>query len=76
VREVRVHGKNYTAQFEGTDASFVVTGYFPDRSLVSPGVLISGTMLQGLLHLDLYYNGAFGQKFSDHSVGGELRFGF
>jgi uncharacterized protein with beta-barrel porin domain len=76
VREVRVHGKNYTAQFEGTDASFVVTGYFPDRSLVSPGILISGTMLQGLLHLDLYYNGEFGQKFSDHSFGGEVRFGF
>ncbi|MBX9924046.1 MAG: autotransporter outer membrane beta-barrel domain-containing protein [Rhabdochlamydiaceae bacterium] len=76
IREVRVHGKNYTATFAGTDTSFVVTGYFPDRSLVSPGALLSGTMLQGLLHLDLYYNGEFGRKFSDNSFGGELRFGF
>jgi uncharacterized protein with beta-barrel porin domain len=76
VREVRVKGKTSTATFTGTNASFTVTGYFPDRSLVSPGVVVSGSMWQDLAHIDLYYQGEFGQKFSDHSFGGQLRFGF
>ncbi len=55
---------------------FTVTGYFPDRSLVSPGVVVSGTMLNDLLHLDLYYNGEFGEKFTDHNYGEQILFGF
>ena len=76
IREVRVKGKTYSAEFEGTDIPFTVTGYFPDRSLISPGVEVSSTMLDDLLHLDLYYNGEFGEKFTDHNYGGQIRFGF
>lgn len=76
IREVRVKGQTYTAEFEGTDVPFTVTGYFPNRSLISPGVVVSSTMLQDLLHLDLYYNGEFGEKFTDHNYGGQIRFGF
>ena len=76
VREVRIKGATYKSEFVNTDVPFVVTGYFPDRSLVSPGVMVSGLMLKDLLALDLYYNGEFGNKYSDHNYGGQIRFGF
>ncbi len=45
---------------------------FPD----TPGVSITGNMLNDLLTLTLYYNGEFKGNYSDHSYGGEIRFGF
>jgi len=76
VREVRTKGSTYTAQFVNTDDSFTVTGYFPDRSLVAPGVVLTGMMWDDLLSFNLYYDGEFGYKYTDHSFGGQIRFGF
>jgi uncharacterized protein with beta-barrel porin domain len=76
VREVRIKGSHATAQFVNTDAPFLVTGYFPDRSLISPGVMVSGAFWKDLLTFNLYYNGEFGDQYSDHNFGGEIRFGF
>jgi autotransporter-associated beta strand protein len=76
VREVRVKGSEYTANFLNTDVPFTVTGYFPDRSLVSPGIMVTGVMWNDRLSLDLYYNGEFGQKYTDHNYGGQIRVGF
>ncbi len=76
VREVRVKGDQMTAEFINTENPFTVTGYFPDRSLVSPGVSITGNMMHDLLTVGLYYNGEFKGTYSDHSYGGQIRFGF
>jgi uncharacterized protein with beta-barrel porin domain len=76
VREVRTKGKSYKAKLIDTDTYASYTGYFPDRSLASPGVLISGLMWKDRLALDLYYNGEFADKYADHNYGGEIRFGF
>lgn len=76
VREVRIRGEGYTSEFAGTDVAFQSTGFFPDRSLVSPGVMVSGLMWQDRLAVDLYYNGEFMHKYSDHNYGGQIRFGF
>jgi uncharacterized protein with beta-barrel porin domain len=76
VREVRIKGSHYTANFVDDDMSFTVTGYFPNRSLVSPGLLMSGMLWEDLLTIDLYYNGEFGEKFNDQNFGGQLRFAF
>ena len=76
VREVRVKGAEYTAKFKGTDESFDVMGYFPNRSLVSPGVTLAGSMWDDLFNVALYYNGEFNGKYSDHSYGGQVRIGF
>ena len=76
VREVRTKGKSYKAKIVDTDTYASYTGYFPDRSLASPGVLISGLMWKDRLALDLYYNGEFADKYADHNYGGEIRFGF
>ena len=76
VREVRIKGAQLTANFVGRDEAFTVTGYFPDRSLVSPGVSITGNMMEDLLTISLYYNGEFKGNYSDHSYGGQVRFGF
>jgi len=76
VREVRVKGGQVNAEFVGTNIPFTVSGYFPDRSLVSPGVSLSGSMMEDLLTLTLYYNGEFKGNYSDHSYGGQIRFGF
>ncbi len=76
VREVRIKGEDTTAKFTGTSEEFTVTGFFPSRSLVSPGVSISGNMLDDLLTIGLYYNGEFKGNYSNHSYGGQVRFGF
>jgi uncharacterized protein with beta-barrel porin domain len=76
VREVRIRGSGYTSQFDGTDVLFQSTGYFPNRSLFSPGVLVTGLVWQDKLAIDLYYNGEFCHKYSDHNYGGQVRFRF
>ena len=76
VREVRVKGESFVAEFASTDSPFEVVGYYPDRSLISPGVVVSGLMLKDRLNLGLYYNGEFKGGYSSHNYGGEVRFGF
>jgi uncharacterized protein with beta-barrel porin domain len=76
VREVRIQGEGYTVAFAGTDVSFQIQGYFPDRSLISPGVMVTGLIWEDRLAFDLYYNGEFGHKYTDHNYGGQIRFGF
>jgi outer membrane autotransporter protein len=77
VREVRVKGSRYTAVF--TDAEqfpFRVTGYFPDRSLFSPGVVVTGALLEDKLSLSAYYDGEFVSGYSAHRYGAEVKYGF
>jgi len=76
VREVRIKGQQYTAAFADANVSFKVSGYFPDRSLISPGVALTGLMWEEKLALSLYYNGEFTHGYSDHNYGGQIRFGF
>jgi len=76
VREVRVKGKTINAEFEDVDQSFEVDGYFPSRSLVSPGITLQGNFKDDLFTVGLYYNGVFQGNYSDHSYGGQIRFGF
>jgi len=79
IREVRVKGDSYTASFTTAalaDAPFSVTGYFPDRSLFSPGVSLTGSMCQDRLSVELSYKGEFTHGYSDHSYAGEIRYGF
>jgi len=76
VREVRTKGAQITSEFVDTDTPFTVTGFFPNRSLVSPGVSITGTTLNDRLTLELYYDGEFDGNYSDHSYGGQVRVSF
>jgi uncharacterized protein with beta-barrel porin domain len=76
VREVRIKGSEITASFVDTDTSFTVTGFFPNRNLLSPGVSVTGKMLDDLLVVTLYYNGQIRGGYEDHSYGGQVRFGF
>ena len=79
IREVRVKGESYTASFTEAapaDAPFTVTGYFPDRSLFSPGVSLTGSMCQDRLSVQLSYKGEFVHGYNDHSYAGEVRYGF
>ncbi|MBM3208355.1 MAG: autotransporter outer membrane beta-barrel domain-containing protein, partial [Chlamydiae bacterium] len=76
VREVRIKGKDYKARFNDTQKTFILTGYFPDRNLVSPGFFLSKMFWQNRVSLDLYYKGEFGSKYTNNSFGAELRLGF
>ncbi|MBS0628247.1 MAG: hypothetical protein JSS09_08560, partial [Verrucomicrobia bacterium] len=53
-----------------------VTGYFPNRSLFSPGVSLTGSMCQDRVSVQLNYNGVFTGGYSDHSYAGEIRVAF
>jgi outer membrane autotransporter protein len=76
IRECRIKGETYTSEFATTSVHFVTTGYFPDRSLYSPGVMVTGSLFQDRLSLELYYNGVYGKQYSDNTYGGQVRFGF
>ncbi len=77
VREIRVKGENFTSSFVNTTGvTFSSTGYFSNRNLFSPGVLITGLMWDERLALELYYNGEFRHDYSDNNYGGQIRFGF
>lgn len=76
VREVRIKGAKTTTYFEDFPETFTVTGNFPDRSLISPGLSLTGMLLDERLVIGIYYNGEYRGNYSDHSYGGQLRFGF
>ncbi len=74
VREVRLNAGHFTSKFEGTDVPFTVTGYMPDRNLVSPGASITALIYRHDLSCNVYYNGLYGNKFSDSSIGAGLTY--
>ncbi|MBM3208301.1 MAG: autotransporter outer membrane beta-barrel domain-containing protein, partial [Chlamydiae bacterium] len=76
VRELRVKGKTYQASLNDSLCDFTVTGYFPDRSLVSPGIMLSGSVFNNFMSFDLYYNGQYGSNYNNTNYGGQLRYGF
>jgi fibronectin-binding autotransporter adhesin len=76
VREIRIGGKGYTAEFVGTDVPFQVTGYVPNRSLFHVGALLTGQFFGDLLKTSIYYSGEFGSHYSNNSCGGEISVGF
>mgnify|MGYP003337835976 FL=1 len=77
VREVRTKGSKYTASFTGArDFPFVVTGLFPDRSLFSTGVSVTGDLLEDKLSFSAYYDGEFASSYSENRYGGEVRVNF
>jgi uncharacterized protein with beta-barrel porin domain len=76
VREMRLKGKSTTSQFVGTGVPFTTVGYFTDRSLFSPGLSVTYITLNDLLDVMAYYNGEFGSKYRDQSVGLEIGFHF
>jgi fibronectin-binding autotransporter adhesin len=76
VKEVRLTGAHITSSFVNTDEKFEVTGYFKNQDLISPGFILSGRMWEDFLSLDLYYTGEFRGGYSNHSYGGQIRFGY
>lgn len=74
VREVRLHAEHFTSKFKGTDVPFTVTGYMPSRNLVSPGASITALIYKHDLSCNIYYNGLYGHKFSDSSIGAGLTY--
>jgi autotransporter-associated beta strand protein len=76
VREVRVKGDTLNVRFTDAAETFFIQGYFPDRSLVAPGLSVTGMMLEDALQFDLYYNGEFKGNYSSNSVGGQVSYSF
>lgn len=76
VREVRVKGSSYKSTFVEEGQSFTSVGYFPNRSLVAPGILISSSHYDHFLTLNLYYDAQIGHKYLNQNYGGEIAFGF
>ncbi len=76
VREVRIHSGHFTSTFVGTDVPFTVTGYMPDRSLVSPGASLTAFLCEYNISLNIYYNGLYGEDYTDSTVGADVSFNF
>jgi autotransporter-associated beta strand protein len=78
IREMRMNGQGLEAEFADTyvPSFFTVNSYFPNRNLLSVGASMSAAIMKERLTCTLYYNGALGEKYSDHGVGGQLSFSF
>jgi fibronectin-binding autotransporter adhesin len=76
IREIRFDGAKYTSQFINTGVYFTTQGYFPTRNLLGAGALIGGMFFDNKLTVDIYYNGEFGSKFYDQSIGGQFGVNF
>jgi autotransporter-associated beta strand protein len=76
IYESRPKGANFITNFVGGGSSFLIEGYFPDRSLFAPGVVVTGVMLQDSLAFNLYYNGEFGSGYRNSTYGGQVRYAF
>lgn len=76
VHEARMSGKNSESEFAGTDVPFTTVGYFPNRNLFSFGASITAVALKDRLTCTIYYDGAYGHKYMDNGIGGQVNFGF
>jgi fibronectin-binding autotransporter adhesin len=76
VRENRFSGRSYRSNFVGQPGSFVVRGLYPTRTLFSPGAGLTGTFFDEELSLSLYYDGEFGDGYSDQTGRAEFSFLF
>lgn len=76
VYESRVKGDQFTVNFVDGGTPFVIEGYFPDRSLFAPGLVMTGMMLEDALAFNLYYNGEFGSGYSNNTYGAQVRYAF
>ncbi|MBM3198927.1 MAG: autotransporter outer membrane beta-barrel domain-containing protein, partial [Chlamydiae bacterium] len=74
VREMRLKGGTYTEELLGSEETFSVTGYFPDRSLFSPGMVFSAET--GRWTFQASYTGEFGSGYSNNQMTGEAKFTF
>ncbi|MBM3198046.1 MAG: autotransporter domain-containing protein [Chlamydiae bacterium] len=74
IREVRLAGGTYTEELLGSEEPFSAVGYFPDRSLVSPGMIFSAETGKWIFQLS--YTGEFGSGYNNNQAAGEARFTF
>jgi autotransporter-associated beta strand protein len=76
IYESRVKGDHFIVNFVDEGTPFFIEGYFPDRSLFAPGLVMTGMMLRDALAFNLYYNGEFGSGYSNNTYGGQVRYAF
>jgi outer membrane autotransporter protein len=76
IREWRFKGKHTTAEFEGTDVTFKVTGIKPDRNLVSPSVGLTGLFYEDQMQVTLRYDAEFGKNYRDQNVNFQVSYAF
>ncbi len=76
IRQVRVKGEDFHVRFTQGGPSFLIRGYFPDRSLVSSGLALTGVMLEDALKFNVYYSGEFTGGYSANNVGGLVSYSF
>lgn len=76
IREWRFKGKHTTAEFEGTDVSFRVTGMKPDRNLVSPSVGLTGIFFEDQMQATLRYDAEFGEDYRDQNLNFQISYAF
>jgi outer membrane autotransporter protein len=74
IRESRFNGRHYRAHFKGEPCAMVVRGLYPDRTLFSPAVSLTGLLCDDQLSLSLRYEGEFGQRYQNNL--GSLRLGW
>ena len=74
VREMRIVGRDYTEELSGSHEFFTSRGYFPNRSLFSPGVVAS--VLTGRMSFSVSYTGEYTHGYNNNQFGGEARVAF
>ena len=76
VREMRLKGKSSTSQFIGTGDPFHNSWLFHRPQFIFSRLSVTYVTLDDLIDVMAYYNGEFGSKYRDQSVGLEVGFHF
>lgn len=67
VREERTQGRNTEAHFTGSSNSFTVSGFLPDRNLISPGAALTLFFPNKNFSIKAVYSGEFNNKWSNQT---------
>lgn len=76
VREDRFTGKNIHAQFVNSHAGFEVSGFTPDRTLISPGASMTFSWPKRNFSAAFHYNGEFGDHWYNQIGSAEFLYWF
>lgn len=72
VKEVRRQGMNFESRFQGYSEGFITEGYWPNRSLLSPGGSMAFYFCDGSAFVKGFFDAEFAKGYRDTNVGAEV----
>ncbi len=72
VSENRITGTLFTSSFVDFPQTFLTEGYYPNRSLFSPGAALTGNFAQDSAYITVTYDADLGHQYLDQRTGAQI----